>query len=263
MIRDIAIARERANAYSIFKWRHLVQRERGNIDKMGRRFYVKLHEIDQISTARNIHSLVLSGNDGKGRNFISRSCIFKRLHLFLSFLWLAERSTSRTSHVFLIGLSDFLNSGNDVGVRPTTAKVATHSFSHIVIGWAARLMKEAERRHNLSRRTISTLQTIVRNKSGLEWMKLIILCQTLNRGNSFSLIHKRKGQTRKNAATIDENGTGSTLTMITPFFGTRQSKILTQSIEQTDTWIGLEDILFPVDSEMQLDKFWPIRLRRN
>ena len=63
--------------------------------------------------------------------------------------------------------------------------------------------------HNLSRRAVAALKTIVRNERRLKRMKLAVFCQALHRGNRFALVHDRKRKAGVHTSPVNVHRAGT------------------------------------------------------
>jgi hypothetical protein len=68
------------------------------------------------------------------------------------------------------------------------------------------------------------------DKCSLNRMKIAGLTDAFDRGDLFPLVHRRKGQTRVDPATIDMHRTSAALTVVAPLLCSREVQVLTQTI---------------------------------
>src|SRR6267143_730596 len=149
MVRQIRIAHGRPDLQPPVRKRlDLVERQAVDVDDMLRPLDVQLHQVEKRRPARYKSGVrPRSRSDGAERVF--RSAKLERLHG----LRLA---------------ADFLDGGDDAGVRPATADVAAHAFADISIVRPAGLLEQRDRRHDLAGGAIAALIGIVR---GSRWSR--------------------------------------------------------------------------------------------
>jgi hypothetical protein len=63
-------------------------------------------------------------------------------------------------------------------------------------------------------------------------MKRVPLCQAFDRRDARAVLHDRKREARINAATIDQNGAGTALAVITALLGASEAEIEAKRVEQ-------------------------------
>jgi hypothetical protein len=74
------------------------------------------------------------------------------------------------------------------------------------------------------------LKAIVIDERRLYRMENVPLCQSFNSDNLLALLHHSQGETGVNSLSIDEDCTGSTLTVVAALFTARKSHTLPQGI---------------------------------
>lgn len=88
--------------------------------------------------------------------------------------------------------SGALNCSNNVVVSTAAADVSAHTFAHGSVVLAARFFEQRRGGHDLARRAIAALKTVVLQESGLDGMQFAILSQAFDGGDLVSLMHDGK-----------------------------------------------------------------------
>ena len=112
-----------------------------------------------------------------------------------NFAWGAERHSERAFNVtdFLVleclhdvsslrmlrALARFLHRGNDVGISAAAADVAAHAFADRVVVFAARLLQQRDRRHDLAGGAVAALESVVLQERGLHGMQFAVRAPNL------------------------------------------------------------------------------------
>ena len=127
-----------------------------------------------------------------------------------------------------------LNDGfGDALIGAAAADVAAHQFANtlgIVSGMA--LGDKTDRAHDLARRAVAALQTVMGDEGRLHRMQIFALGKTFDRDDVRSVQAGGQGQAGIDAPAIHQHGAGAALAAIAPFLGARQPEPLTQEIEQ-------------------------------
>ena len=80
----------------------------------------------------------------------------------------------------MLGFSHLLDGIDDVRISPASANVAAHGLLDIGVVRANRLLHEGDRRHDLTRRAVTTLEAVVVHKCRLHRMHLLGRPESLN-----------------------------------------------------------------------------------
>ncbi len=80
-------------------------------------------------------------------------------------------------------MANLLNRSHDVGVSAAAADVAAHEFLDGCIVWTTRFFEQRYSRHDLARRAVAALVTVLRNKRGLHRVQRFWSTQAFNRGD--------------------------------------------------------------------------------
>jgi len=101
-------------------------------------------------------------------------------------------------------------------------------------------------RHDLARRAIAALESIVIDKSLLHGMQAVILRQALD-GRDGAPDGGRQGETGKYPPAIHQHGAGAALTMIAAFLAAGQVQMLPQCVKQGGTGIQRQSVAFAIN----------------
>src|SRR5260370_17273770 len=82
------------------------------------------------------------------------------------------------------------------------------------------LTQHANRRADLSRSTVTTLEGVVRNERALERVQVLAICQALNRDDPGVLVRDGKGETAIDAPAIAQYGAATPLPLFAPLLAT-------------------------------------------
>src|SRR5690349_9083084 len=115
---------------------------------------------------------------------------------------------------------------NDVRISSAAADVATHVLANIVVAAGVTFLHATHCRHDLSRGAITALERILLDKGLLHWMQLIAFCESLDGEDLLSLRRKRQRQTGHHPTTINQDGAGTALTVVTTFFAAIETDVL-------------------------------------
>src|SRR5258708_8006402 len=96
---------------------------------------------------------------------------------------------------------------------------------------------------------IRTMKSSEFDKGLLQWVKVMVLTKTFNRGNLYILVLDRQGQTRIDACPVHQDSTGSTSPLIAPFFGSGQMQRFSQCIQQRHTRLEEYLVMCPIDRQ--------------
>ena len=130
----------------------------------------------------------------------------------------------------LSSAADAAHRGNDIGIGPAAADVAAHAFSNRVVVLAAGLFQQRHCGHDLPRRAIPALKSVVLQESRLHGVKFAILCETFDGGDLIALMHDREGEAGIHAASIDVNGASAALAVVAALFRSKKTKIFPQRV---------------------------------
>jgi hypothetical protein len=84
------------------------------------------------------------------------------------------------------------------------------------------------------------LKAIVIDERRLYRMENIPLCKSFNSDNLLALLHHSQGETGVSSLSIDEDCTGSTLTVIAALFAACEFHTFAQGIQQGYSWLDSE-----------------------
>ena len=80
-------------------------------------------------------------------------------------------------------------------------------------------------------------------------MQRVIGGEPFNRREIATVVLNRQCQARKNPFTVRQDGAGAACALVTSFLGSGQMQMLTERVQQTDTWIESEIVRASIDTQ--------------
>src|SRR5215475_566703 len=109
----------------------------------------------------------------------------------------------------------FIDSIDNVGVGRAAAQISAHEFADLGVVARVPLANAADRRHDLSRRAVTTLKGIVVDEGLLHRMQRAVGSgEPLYRGDAAALCRGRKRQAGEYTSAVDQNRAGAALAVI-------------------------------------------------
>src|ERR1700746_3448920 len=96
----------------------------------------------------------------------------------------------------------------------------------------ASLFQKRHGRHDLPRRAVAALKTVVLEESGLHRMKPAIFRESLDGGDFVLLMHHREGEAGIDAPSVHVYGAGAALPVIASLLRAKEAEIFAQRVEQ-------------------------------
>jgi hypothetical protein len=135
----------------------------------------------------------------------------------------------------VLGFDDALR---DPSIGAASAEITAHAFAH-PLRVVARLpfLDQADRAHDLARRTEPALEAIMGDEGGLNGVQLVALRETLDRKDLGAVMADRESKARIDPPSIDKDRAGAALPTVATLFGSGQVKAFAEEIEQRYSWI--------------------------
>src|SRR5713226_3361121 len=114
------------------------------------------------------------------------------------------------------------------------------------------LVQHADRRADLSRRTVAALECVVRNERLLEGMQGFAIYEPLNGDDLGVLMRDGEREATVDTPTIEQDGTGTALPVVTALLGTGESETFAQRIQERRPGIDEKPVRCPVHAEGDL-----------
>src|SRR5258706_4376643 len=116
------------------------------------------------------------------------------------------------------GGSSVLDRGDDVVVRSAAAEIAAHPVADFLRRTSVALCNAGDAGHDLSGRAIAALESIALDKSSLQRMEPLALCQALN-GRDLAPVHEgSEREARFDPFAVHKDRAGAALAEATAFF---------------------------------------------
>jgi hypothetical protein len=156
-----------------------------------------------------------------------------------------------------LGLFDGIH---NVWVGGAAAQIAAHKFADLSIIFCMALMHARDRGHNLPGRTVAALECIVIDEGLLHRMQRTVgLCQTLDGGHVVALVHRGEAEARQDPPIVDKYGARAALPVIATFFGSGQTGVVAQGIQQRRAAIQGKPMIPAVNPQFYIQKGVGIR----
>ncbi len=94
------------------------------------------------------------------------------------------------------------------------------------------LFEKGDSGADLAGGAVAALEAIVFEEGGLDGVQLVAVRESLDGGDLGALRDGGKGEAGVDAAAVDEDGAGATLSVIAAFLAAGETEILAQSVEQ-------------------------------
>src|ERR1700722_6285800 len=116
----------------------------------------------------------------------------------------------------------------DLRIGRTAAEISAHPFPDLYVRSRVPLFNAAERSHDLPRRAEPTLKGVAFYKGPLHRMQRIASRESLDCRHATALQGGRENETRVDSPSVQHNRTGTALSPVAPFLGTREVQLLPQ-----------------------------------
>jgi len=114
------------------------------------------------------------------------------------------------------------------------------------------LAQHAGRRAELSRRTVAALECVVRDERPLEGMQGLAICKPLDGDDLGVLVRDGEREAAVYTPAIEQDGTGTALTVVAAFLGTGESETFTQRVQERRPGIDDKPMRCPVHPQGDL-----------
>src|SRR5438270_12777795 len=92
-----------------------------------------------------------------------------------------SRSSRVSSAIRRLRPANLLYRGNNPGIGAAAADVAAHRLAHVIVGRAPRLVEHGDRGHDLARRAVAALKTVVGDECPLHRVERLARREPLDR----------------------------------------------------------------------------------
>src|SRR5438067_4366415 len=106
---------------------------------------------------------------------------------------------------------------DDVRICAAAAKIAAHPLTNFIVALHVSFFDAGHSGTNLSRRAVAALKTVMLHERCLDWMQLLAVRQTFDRGDFLAVMNNRETQTGINSPAIHQHCAGAALAMIASF----------------------------------------------
>src|SRR5215472_4294830 len=117
-----------------------------------------------------------------------------------------------------------LHRGDNVGIGAAAAQVSAHVFADGGCAFGVPFVHAANRRQDLPRRAIATLERVMIDEGLLHRMKLpVLLGEAFDCGDGTALGGRRQREARQHATSVNQHGASAALTVVAAFLCTGEA----------------------------------------
>src|SRR6266540_6059168 len=146
---------------------------------------------------------------------------------------------------------DLADGGDDVGVRAAAAQVAAHELPDLRVRSRPALGQQTEPGHDLTRRAVAALESVVADEGLLQRVQPPVPCQPFDRHDLAALGGDGQREARQDTPAVQQDRAGAARPLVAALLRAAEAEAVPQRVQQADPGVHPQGMVHPVDPQRQ------------